>query len=846
MSTKIFHLIANAHLDPVWLWDWREGFNEGTTTCRTILNLMDDIPELTFIRGEAAIYEHIERTDPETFARIAAYVKSGRWDIVGGTYIQPDTNLPATEVLVRHFMRGKQYFAEKFGKKVEVAWAADSFGHPAGLPEILASAGMRGFAYTRPRSPVNSPAFWWEGPGGSRVLAYRPLAGWYGTEREEINSRLDQLLAESAKNDVVNVGVFYGVGNHGGGPTRGQHAAIQAWFAAHPEVTVVQSGLHRLFEALYAEAAANGDDFFPVHRGEINYCLRGCYSSAAKLKYLYRRAEVTVARAERSSSIIGAVVSGDNVADAVPVSSASISWAAISSQAGGQDPRMAEAWDAVLFNAFHDILPGSSIERAYDDQIAWLGGGIYKAQRVEFDALNRLAKSVDTSVPKAEGDLPTAVPFLVWNPHSFPVSGPVEIEGTLDYRPLWSYCDRVNDVPVELCDPTGQPIAFQRIKTEHASFPSLPWRARVVTNVDLAPFGWGVYTVGYREGTPKFETSSPVLAKDGVLDNGIYRVEAEAHGNGIRILRSGVPVFTGHGMSVVTVEDPYGSWGAMDEAAPSLDLQDVRHAWHVERVETLESGPLRGVIWVRLVGGMSVLDLTFSLFAGRDAVDVDARLLWDERSARVKLVMPVGGGDVAEYDVPGATAVRGAEGEVPGGRWVRVDTEDGPFGFASDSLYNFNYRQGTLQATIARGSRYAGDVSMGPNAEPWTPAVDRGELRLKFIIALGDENLGKLAAVLETPVQTLQVPPSEGVLTRSGSLGSIAPSSLTLLALKPNADGTGLVVRLHNRTPNAEAAVLQIGADHIKLGELQAGRIGTWVVSRTSDGWSSVVADSLA
>jgi len=90
---RTFHLISNAHIDPVWLWDWREGLNEGIGTCRAMLDLMDDLPYVTFNRGEAAIYEHIERVDPETFARIGAYVKTGRWDVVGGTYIQPDMNM---------------------------------------------------------------------------------------------------------------------------------------------------------------------------------------------------------------------------------------------------------------------------------------------------------------------------------------------------------------------------------------------------------------------------------------------------------------------------------------------------------------------------------------------------------------------------------------------------------------------------------------------------------------------------------------------------------------------------------------------------------------------------------
>lgn len=190
------HLIPNAHLDPVWLWDWREGLNEGLTTVRTILDLMDEDPELTFIRGEATIYRHLEKTDPATFARIAPHIASGRWDVVGGTEIQPDTNLPATATLLRHFESGSRYFASRFGKKPNGAWAADSFGHSAGLPEILSASGMDAIAFTRPfpeQVPIDSPAFWWEGQAGSRVLGYRPW-GIYTNDRHEMVPRLDGVL----------------------------------------------------------------------------------------------------------------------------------------------------------------------------------------------------------------------------------------------------------------------------------------------------------------------------------------------------------------------------------------------------------------------------------------------------------------------------------------------------------------------------------------------------------------------------------------------------------------------------------------------------------------------------
>ncbi len=185
-------MLANAHLDPVWLWDYREGLNQGLNTCRTVLDLMDEYPDLTFNRIEESIYKHIKKIDYKTFNRIRQYVKADRWDAVGGTYVQPDDNMPATEPFIRQYVRGLRYFASRFGKDIRVAWSADCFGHSAGMPEVLAAAGSRHFLFTRPEPailPLAKPAFWWVGAGGSRILAYRPPMGWYGSERAEMPTR---------------------------------------------------------------------------------------------------------------------------------------------------------------------------------------------------------------------------------------------------------------------------------------------------------------------------------------------------------------------------------------------------------------------------------------------------------------------------------------------------------------------------------------------------------------------------------------------------------------------------------------------------------------------------------
>ncbi len=812
-TAYVFHILPNAHLDPVWFWDWREGLNEGIITTRTVLDLMDEFPDLTFMRGEAALYRHIEEHDPDTFRRVKLMVEAGRWDVVGGTWIQPDTNMTATETLLRHFALGQAYFRDRFGFAPRVAWAADSFGHSAGLPEILAAAGMEGFSFSRPGQnlvPLPKTAFWWEGVGGARILSYRvPPCGWYGSEREETPRRLDRSLDLARKSDLRNVGVYLGLGNHGGGPTRRHILDVYAWAKAHPEVEVRFSTLHGLLDAVGAEARTKGKDFLPVHHGEMNFCLRGCYASQLGFKTLYRKAEALVNRAERVDAIVAA-------------------------RFGRKPADLQSAWEAVLFNSFHDILPGSSIERAYDDQREWLGGAVHAASRVEHTSLNALTAHLDTRVVLPKGDMPGPVVLAVFNPHPHEYRGPIELECMLDYRPVWAYANRPDELPVEVRGPDKKPLAYQMISTEHTSMPMLAWRKRVILPAVLPPLGWSVFEMQWLDGARKPKRPSPVWADGNTITNGVYAVTAETGASGVQVLLRGKPVFGDVGLHAITVDDPWGSWGNMEELPEAMNLSDVRHAWSITQVEVVEPGPERVSLRVRLEGGASRLDLTFALCRKRVAVDVSVRLFWNERSARLKLVMPVGA-SAAEYEVPGGMVRRGELGEVPGGRWVR--TRGGKLGFASDALYCFDLTKGALRATLVRASRYANDVKTAPDAEHRLPATDVGEHRFRCVLTPGGRELPRLAAELEMPPITVTVAPHPGALPRTGSLASLTPETFQLLALKPAQDGNGWIVRVQETAGKGGCPVLDWLGSEVKLHAVLAHKIGSWRLIKKGGRW---------
>lgn len=762
-ARRVFHLLPNAHLDPVWLWDWREGLNEGIITVRTLLDLMDELPQLTFIRGESCIYEHIEKNDPATFKRIRCMVEAGRWDIVGGSYNQPDTNLASTETLCRQYERGMKYFKSRFGISPTVGWQADSFGHSPGLPNIFSSFGLESFAFSRPSRrefTMPEPAFWWEGGHQNKILCYRQYHDAYGTERDNLPKVLDYTLEQSALHPHRHVAVLVGLGNHGGGPSRRHVFDAEAWAAQHPEIELRFSTLHGFFKELRRDIKKNAEAI-PRFQGDMGFCLRGCYSSVMKFKSAYRRAEALVEEATITQAVISASVKSA--------------------------PRsLEEAWDGILFNSFHDILPGSSIERAFDEQFSWVGQSAHQAQSIRFQALNRLAEKIDTVVPPPlHPDRATDVPLILWNPLPRPFKGLVELEASLDYRPIWGHDASLGSLPLSLNTPEGEKIPFQEIKTEHNSIQFVAWRKRVVANIDLPPLGWQVLHFGYRdEPVPKPQANpSDCRVFEGkmpTIQNGHWKIGVTKAGQ-LDIEHEGKRFFGANGfLGLSTFEDIWGSWGGMNEEPESYQVPVLRDRWILADQAILETGPERASLWTRWKGGNSWVDLTFYLSRDSHEVRVKSRLLWNERSARLKLVLPCAG--KVEMQVPASKIERSQTGHLPMGRWVKRGEGPDTVSFVSDVLSDVDFTSDELRITLARASRYGDDVPTRPDERSWQPATDCGELKFEFWLAPGESDLEKLSQELLHPPTVLAVPSRVGEKGSSGSLASIEPECLALLS----------------------------------------------------------------
>ena len=280
---KTLYLISNAHLDPVWQWEWEEGAAAAVSTFRTAARFCRERDGYIFCHNEAVLYEWVEEYEPELFEEIRRLVDEGRWIIIGGWYIQPDCNMPAGETFIRHALYGRKYFFEKFGVIPDVANNFDSFGHSRGLVQILAKCGYKYYIHCRPGQLDMPDSYKWIGYDGSSVICERQpegygtgLGGAYGKAKAKIDAAKD---GESAM-------CLWGVGDHGGG-------------ASEKDLDML--------DVLMKEAAMNGDtvrhaapnDYFeqidpdklPEWKAGVNPWAVGCYTSQASLKAMYRALE---------------------------------------------------------------------------------------------------------------------------------------------------------------------------------------------------------------------------------------------------------------------------------------------------------------------------------------------------------------------------------------------------------------------------------------------------------------------------------------------------------------------------------------------------------------------------
>jgi alpha-mannosidase len=763
-----FHMIGNAHIDPVWLWQWQEGFHEVKASFRSALDRMKEYPDFCFVSSSAGFYEWVERSDSAMFREIQERVKEGRWQIVGGWWIQPDCNIPGGESYVRHGLYAQRYFKEKFGVTAKVGYNVDSFGHNGMLPQILKKSGMDYYVFMRPgphEKGLPARLFWWESDDGSRVLTFRILFE-YCTWGKGLEKHIRR-CANELKEPFDTLMCFYGVGNHGGGPTRENIESIQRLNADQDLPEMIFSTPERFFEDVQAQNLP-----FPIVHDDLQHHASGCYAAHSDVKRWNRQAENALIVAEKFSAIAARVTGQPYPTD------------------------FTHAWKGVLFNQFHDIMAGTSIEPAYDDAAHLYGESMAIAGRNLNDAVQSIAWNIN--IPQEEATRP----IVVFNPHAWDARLNVEIEfGGLNTTHI-------------LIDEDGQQVPMQTVQSAATS----NGRNRLCFVADLPAFGYRTYRVVSREVA---QTYPPVEASDTALENERFRLEFDPATGFIKSLRDkakGVEVFAGEAAKPVVLEDNSDTW-----SHNFFKWDKVIGHFKATSVKCVERGPVKSVIRVTSVYGASRLVQDFALYRELDQIDVTVTVDWREHFKMLKLRFPVNVHFMkATYEIPYGHIERFANGEEdPGQSWVDLsgtarDSGD-TYGFSllNDSKYSFDVNVRDIGMTVLRSPIYAHHDPKVPDTDGHYSFIDQGIQHFRYTLlphAASWERAGTVrrAAELNQSPIALNATFHEGPLPQRDSYLSVDAENIIVSVVKQWEDGDDLIIRAYETIGKTTSATIRL------------------------------------
>jgi alpha-mannosidase len=751
------HMIGHGHIDPTWLWRWTEGYEEVRATFRSALDRMNETPDFTFTASSAQFYVWVKDCDPEMFEEIRARVKEGRWDVVGGWWVEPDCNVPGGEAFVRHGLYSQRFFQEEFGIRAKVGFNPDTFGHAGTLPQIYKKLGMDYYVYMRPE-PVfemkypGGTTFVWRANDGSEIIACN-LPYVYGADGDDVRRRIEQIPTwphlNPGQTDMLG---FYGVGNHGGGPTKQAIATILDARDDDSVANVVFSTLEGYFESFLDTIPR---EKLPTVATDLQHHARGCYSVHSESKRLNRAAEHALMSAERFATAAW-------LAQGHPYPAA----------------RISDAWKLVLYNQFHDILAGTSLETSYEDTRDQLGAARNTAFEIRNESLQTMARHIDTS---AEGNT-----IVVVNPLPWPVKQTVKA-GNIVSRKL--------DKPLHLVD------------ADDAVVPSQPILGERIDHTDYA-FTAEVPAMGYRcyharSGARPAELPGMLEADRTSIENDWWRIEFDPYAGHICRLydkKTGLEVLK-KGNVLASMVDQSDTWSHGYEE------------WRVEAgrfgeasLELFELGDVRATVRAVLRYGNSTVDQFVTIYRGVDTIDCRFRINWQERFTLLKLgyetrVEP----GTATYDTAYGCQERSTEGfEEPGQKWFDLTgTIDGkPYGLAvlNDSKFGFDIRDGAMRVSLLRCPPYAyHDRARYDASEPW-PIMDQGwhTVRVQLVPHAGDwESAGvvRKAWELNEPAFTHVESAHAGALPAQLSLFGADAENVVLSVLKKSEDDAAVVVR---------------------------------------------------
>ncbi len=802
--------ISHAHIDMNWMWSWPETVAVTNDTFQTMLTLMDEFPGWIYSQSQASTYQLIEKYNPAMFEQIRRRIDQGRWEVTASQWVEGDKNMANGESISRHLLYTREYMWKTFGltpQDVTVDFEPDTFGHPATLPTILARGGVK--YYYHCRGSVGPHLYWWLGPDGSRLLTFNDVQWYMCTIGPQIADALPEF---SLATGMKAMPVLYGVGDHGGGPTRRDLKRViemNNW-PVFPNLEF--STLHNFFRRAEKEATN-----VPEISGERNCVFDGCYTSQARQKWANRRSENSLFAAE-AAAVIGSRIAG------VPY----------------PQENLDQAWKHVLFDQFHDILPGSGVRETRHYAMARAQDSQAASSMARTNALRALSRQIDTAslrdafAPDGErqdeaesalsmgagagyatgtgGESAFSVArssdraFLIFNPLPHPRREVIEAklwDANLDEKQLVVTGENAAPQPVQVLDKGKywghefSTIAFP------VQIPALGYRAVCISDrrAELGPptsdpaDPWGGMVVSWRKIQPN----------DWSLENEYLRLEIDPASGGLSSLidkRSGrewAPDGELIGVLRYSVEQNRGmtAW-VIGQFLTQEDLIDGG------ALEKIRSGPyINTWRWSKTIHH-SKLELDITLRAGVPRVEYRLRVDWREMGSadgipnlRARFPLAIDRPQ-PRYEIPFGSIRRDLfDGEeTPAQRWVDLSSPDGAgITLVNSSKYGFGMQGNALSMTLLR-------ASIDPD-----PLPDLGEHIIEYaLLPHGDEwSVGqamRAGAEINIPLVVSSCDFHPGKLPSAASLVEIHDQNVHLAALKESQE--------NDQLPGGKAIVLRL------------------------------------
>jgi alpha-mannosidase len=755
---------GHAHIDVAWLWTLGQTRRKAGRTFYNVMRLMEQFPDYHFAQSQPQLYDFVRQDYPELFAAVNQRVAEGRWEPIGGMWVEADCNITGAESLARQFLLGRGFFREHYGPDAEspVLWLPDVFGFAWSLPQLIKQAGLDYFFTIKlgwnqyNRLPYDS--FWWQGLDGTRVLTHfsttrdpaSPFGSTYNaavTPAQTIGTWTNFQQKEIQQELLMS----FGYGDGGGGPTREMLENIRemASFPATPRMR--QGSVGDFFRSLEVSAG----DRLPTWNGELYLEIhRGTYTTQSRNKRANRKSEFLLHDAEFLSTLA----------------------ALLDARYEYPTATLRKAWELVCLNQFHDIIPGSSIGPVYVESLQQYAEVRERATAVRDAALSTIAG-------KLRGDL------LVVNPTAFP----------RDDLAFWP----------------GGPAPGQRLTRADgtAVFAQATDDGAWLAPGEQAPFSVTPLEVSDGE-APTPEPALPAVAvTPNLLENDYLRVELNAAGDIIRIYDKA------KGREVLPPGTVANQFQAFEDRPINFDAWDIEiyyddKMWTSDpaaSVRVVEAGPLRATLEVRRRILHSSYTQRISLTYNSPRLDFDTTIDWQERRILLKVAFPVEIlSPVATYEIQWGNVQRPthrntswdwARFEVCAQKWV--DLSEGGYGVSllNDCKYGHDIRDNVMRISLLRGTTMP------------DPEADRGEHR--FVYSLlphagnwGETTVGAAYALNDPLIVTGSPhPPTSSPIKGEGdqkvaslaaiSLFSVDRPNVVIETVKQAEDGDGVIVRFY-------------------------------------------------